>query len=139
MSHDYSSRNTNEDPRMMAFFDSLIQQEIESWDADSSTDSSHNSDATHSCSSSNDSSDSSPDDESDDDDDDDGGGDGGDVVTEVISIPVNVPNGNSVIRERPTRHVKRRFTKRKGISFNTFYKILLVFFFLISFVYYFSI
>ncbi|XP_069961854.1 DDB1- and CUL4-associated factor 5 [Bactrocera oleae] len=116
MSHDYSSRNTNEDPRMMAFFDSLIQQEIESWDADSSTDSSHNSDATHSCSSSNDSSDSSPDDESDDDDDDDGGGDGGDVVTEVISIPVNVPNGNSVIRERPTRHVKRRFTKRKDLK-----------------------
>lgn len=126
MSHDYSSRNTNEDPRMMAFFDSLIQQEIESWDADSSTDSSHNSEATHSCSSSNNSSDSSQDDESDDDDDDDD--DGGDNVTEVISVPINVPNGNRVIRERPTRHVKRRLTKRKGININIFEDFFYVYF-----------
>lgn len=39
MPHDYSSRNTNEDPRMMAFFDSLIQQEIEGWDTNNSSDS----------------------------------------------------------------------------------------------------
>lgn len=38
LSHDYSSENTNEDPRMMAFFDSLIQQEIEEWESNSSTD-----------------------------------------------------------------------------------------------------
>uniref|UniRef100_W8BY12 DDB1-and CUL4-associated factor 5 n=1 Tax=Ceratitis capitata TaxID=7213 RepID=W8BY12_CERCA len=131
MSHDYSSRNTNEDPRMMAFFDSLIQQEIEGWDADSSTDSSHNSDDSHSCFSSNDSSDSSPDDESDDDDDNDDG-DGRNVVSAGISVEVNVseeggigreniveqsiPTENSVTRERATRHVKRRFTKRKDIK-----------------------
>ncbi|KAF2350600.1 hypothetical protein FHG87_018641, partial [Trinorchestia longiramus] len=44
--HDYSVGNTNEDPRMLAFFDSLIQREIDSMavmsdesDTDSSTDS----------------------------------------------------------------------------------------------------
>lgn len=32
MSHDYTTNpNTNEDPRMMAFFDYLVQQEIEGW------------------------------------------------------------------------------------------------------------
>jgi DDB1- and CUL4-associated factor 5 len=31
MTHDYSNQNTNEDPRMIAFFDYLVQQEIEGW------------------------------------------------------------------------------------------------------------
>lgn len=39
MTHDYSNQNTHEDPRMMAFFDSLIQQEIEGWDTNNSSDS----------------------------------------------------------------------------------------------------
>lgn len=34
MSHDYSDQNTTEDPRMMAFFDSLVQREIEGWNSD---------------------------------------------------------------------------------------------------------
>lgn len=37
LSHDYSSQNTNEDPRMLAFFDSLIRQEIEGIDHESHT------------------------------------------------------------------------------------------------------
>ncbi|XP_063226237.1 DDB1- and CUL4-associated factor 5 isoform X2 [Bacillus rossius redtenbacheri] len=36
MSHDYSHRSTKEDPRMMAFFDSLVQREIEGWSSDGS-------------------------------------------------------------------------------------------------------
>jgi WD repeat-containing protein 22 len=44
MSHDYSNQNTNEDPRMIAFFDYLVQQEIEGWSSESSHQSSeHNS------------------------------------------------------------------------------------------------
>lgn len=39
MAHDYSNQNTNEDPRMMAFFDSLVQQEIETWNSPASSDS----------------------------------------------------------------------------------------------------
>ncbi|XP_043271607.1 DDB1- and CUL4-associated factor 5 isoform X2 [Venturia canescens] len=31
MTHDYSHQSTLEDPRMMAFFDSLVQREIEGW------------------------------------------------------------------------------------------------------------
>ena len=31
MSHDYTSQSTDENPRMMAFFDSLVQREIEGW------------------------------------------------------------------------------------------------------------
>ncbi|XP_033228177.1 DDB1- and CUL4-associated factor 5 isoform X2 [Belonocnema kinseyi] len=31
MTHDYSHQSTREDPRMMAFFDSLVQREIEGW------------------------------------------------------------------------------------------------------------
>ena len=31
ISHDYSSESTRENPRMMAFFDSLVQREIEGW------------------------------------------------------------------------------------------------------------
>ena len=31
ISHDYSSESTKENPRMMAFFDSLVQREIEGW------------------------------------------------------------------------------------------------------------
>lgn len=31
MTHDYSLHSTSEDPRMMAFFDSLVQREIEGW------------------------------------------------------------------------------------------------------------
>uniref|UniRef100_T1JJB3 Uncharacterized protein n=1 Tax=Strigamia maritima TaxID=126957 RepID=T1JJB3_STRMM len=36
MSHDYSQKSTLEDPRMMAFFDSLVQREIEGWNSDAS-------------------------------------------------------------------------------------------------------
>jgi len=36
MTHDYSNQNTNEDPRMIAFFDYLVQQEIEGWSSESS-------------------------------------------------------------------------------------------------------
>ncbi|KAJ8941914.1 hypothetical protein NQ318_013247 [Aromia moschata] len=35
ISHDYSDQSTNEDSKMMAFFDSLIQREIEGWDSSS--------------------------------------------------------------------------------------------------------
>lgn len=34
MTHDYSHQSTKEDPRMMAFFDSLVQREIEGWISD---------------------------------------------------------------------------------------------------------
>ncbi|KAL7016125.1 hypothetical protein ACKWTF_009929 [Chironomus riparius] len=40
MTHDYSNQNTNEDPRMIAFFDYLVQQEIEGWSSESSNQSS---------------------------------------------------------------------------------------------------
>merc|ERR1711911_146259 len=33
---DYSMANTEENPRMMAFFDSLVQREIEGWDTEDS-------------------------------------------------------------------------------------------------------
>lgn len=36
MSHDYSHQSTKEDPRMMAFFDSLVQREIEGWSSEGS-------------------------------------------------------------------------------------------------------
>ncbi|GFY50484.1 DDB1- and CUL4-associated factor 5 [Trichonephila inaurata madagascariensis] len=36
MSHDYSHHSVQEDPRMMAFFDSLVQRDIEGWTSDSS-------------------------------------------------------------------------------------------------------
>lgn len=36
MSHDYSHQSTKEDPRMMAFFDSLVQREIEGWSSEES-------------------------------------------------------------------------------------------------------
>lgn len=88
MSHDYSSRNTNEDPRMMAFFDSLIQQEIEGWNTNRSTEGSCTN------SSSNDSTDSSLDD---DDDDDDGAGGAGDATG-----------------PRTERRLKRNLVRRKG-------------------------
>lgn len=39
MSHDYSQQSTEEDPRMMAFFDSLVQKEIEAWNSDDHSDS----------------------------------------------------------------------------------------------------
>ncbi|XP_076233654.1 uncharacterized protein LOC143178735 isoform X2 [Calliopsis andreniformis] len=32
--HDYSHQSTREDPRMMAFFDSLVQREIEDWSSE---------------------------------------------------------------------------------------------------------
>ncbi|VEN41417.1 unnamed protein product [Callosobruchus maculatus] len=35
INHDYSDQSTNEDAKMMAFFDSLIQREIEGWDSQS--------------------------------------------------------------------------------------------------------
>lgn len=31
VNHDYSHGSTDEDPRMMAFFDSLVQREVEGW------------------------------------------------------------------------------------------------------------
>lgn len=34
MAHDYSQRSTHEDVRMIAFFDSLVQREIEGWNSD---------------------------------------------------------------------------------------------------------
>ena len=34
MTHDYSHQSTSEDPRMMAFFDSLVQREIEGWSSE---------------------------------------------------------------------------------------------------------
>jgi hypothetical protein len=34
MTHDYSHQSTDEDQRMMAFFDSLVQREIESWSSE---------------------------------------------------------------------------------------------------------
>lgn len=40
MTHDYSNQNTLEDPRMIAFFDYLVQQEIEGWSSESSNHSS---------------------------------------------------------------------------------------------------
>jgi hypothetical protein len=43
MTHDYTNQNTTEDPRMMAFFDYLVQQEIEGWDSESSDHSSEHS------------------------------------------------------------------------------------------------
>lgn len=43
MTHDYSHQNTSEDPRMMAFFDSLVQREIEGWNSDDSDKSSYHS------------------------------------------------------------------------------------------------
>lgn len=36
MAHDYSHRSTEEDPRMMAFFDSLVQRELDGWSSDDS-------------------------------------------------------------------------------------------------------
>lgn len=39
MSHDYSNQSMDEDPRMMAFFDSLVQREIEGWKSDDRSDS----------------------------------------------------------------------------------------------------
>ncbi|KAG8179420.1 hypothetical protein JTE90_026320 [Oedothorax gibbosus] len=36
MTHDYSHHSIQEDPRMMAFFDSLVQRDIEGWTSDSS-------------------------------------------------------------------------------------------------------
>ena len=38
ISHDYSSESTEENPRMMAFFDSLVQREIEGWDTTDGSD-----------------------------------------------------------------------------------------------------
>lgn len=35
INHDYSDQSINEDAKMMAFFDSLIQREIEGWDSSS--------------------------------------------------------------------------------------------------------
>ena len=40
MSHDYSHQSTEEDPRMMAFFDALVQRELEGFSSDDSLDSS---------------------------------------------------------------------------------------------------
>lgn len=36
MSHDYTQESTEEDPRMMAFFDSLVQRELDGWSSDDS-------------------------------------------------------------------------------------------------------
>lgn len=34
MTHDYSHQSTDEDQRMMAFFDSLVQREIQNWSSE---------------------------------------------------------------------------------------------------------
>ena len=34
MTHDYTEASTDEDPRMIAFFDSLVQRELEGWSSD---------------------------------------------------------------------------------------------------------
>ena len=39
MSHDQTQQTTTEDPRMMAFFDSLVQRELEGWSSDESLES----------------------------------------------------------------------------------------------------
>ncbi|OCT64794.1 DDB1- and CUL4-associated factor 5 [Xenopus laevis] len=39
LSHDYANQSLQEDPRMMAFFDSLVRREIEGWSSDSDSDS----------------------------------------------------------------------------------------------------
>uniref|UniRef100_A0A1L8DKV0 Putative serine/threonine-protein kinase n=1 Tax=Nyssomyia neivai TaxID=330878 RepID=A0A1L8DKV0_9DIPT len=39
LAQDYNNQSTVEDPRMMAFFDSLVQQEIEGWNSTDSSDS----------------------------------------------------------------------------------------------------
>ena len=39
MSHDFSQHSTKEDPRMLAFFDSLVQRELEGWTSDESQES----------------------------------------------------------------------------------------------------
>ncbi|XP_067012561.1 DDB1- and CUL4-associated factor 5 [Anabrus simplex] len=41
MTHDYSHQSTKEDPRMMAFFDSLVQREIEGWTSEGTLSSEH--------------------------------------------------------------------------------------------------
>ncbi|XP_056616111.1 DDB1- and CUL4-associated factor 5 [Triplophysa dalaica] len=38
LSHDYVNQSVQEDPRMMAFFDSLVRREIEGWSSDSDSD-----------------------------------------------------------------------------------------------------
>ncbi|XP_077395305.1 DDB1- and CUL4-associated factor 5 [Festucalex cinctus] len=38
LSHDYVSQSIQEDPRMMAFFDSLVRRELEGWSSDSDSD-----------------------------------------------------------------------------------------------------
>lgn len=43
MTHDYSNQNTHEDPRMIAFFDYLVQQEFEEWSSESNQNSDHTS------------------------------------------------------------------------------------------------
>ncbi|XP_013392731.2 uncharacterized protein LOC106160626 [Lingula anatina] len=37
MTHDYTNESVEEDPRMMAFFDSLVQRELEGWSSDSNS------------------------------------------------------------------------------------------------------
>ncbi len=37
LAHDYTLQSTTEDPRMMAFFDSLVQREIEGWNSSEDT------------------------------------------------------------------------------------------------------
>ncbi|XP_077996129.1 uncharacterized protein LOC144449464 [Glandiceps talaboti] len=38
LSHDYTNHSTSEDPRMIAFFDSLVQREVEGWSSLSDSD-----------------------------------------------------------------------------------------------------
>lgn len=39
MAHEFTNQNTLEDPRMLAFFDTLVQQELEAWNTTASSDS----------------------------------------------------------------------------------------------------
>ncbi|GAB0092325.1 DDB1- and CUL4-associated factor 5 [Sergentomyia squamirostris] len=47
LAQDYNNQSTHEDPRMMAFFDSLVQQEIEGWNSTDSSDSHQQTEYSH--------------------------------------------------------------------------------------------
>lgn len=71
ISHDYSQESTKEDPRMMAFFDSLVQREIEGWSSDESPSDTSPVYSEHSVPDSEDNDDHNDDDDEDDDNDND--------------------------------------------------------------------
>ncbi|XP_075223771.1 DDB1- and CUL4-associated factor 5 [Lycorma delicatula] len=120
ITHDYSQESTKEDPRMMAFFDSLVQREIEGWSSDESRSDSMSSplfsDQSISDSSGKRDDDDDDEEEEGDDDDDDNGGGGGDVTgdngnNEVELNDVSVSNS----RGRTVGHSRRRKNKSNPI------------------------